>query len=120
MGQGMGSRSRGKGNASSVYLQSSPAPAVTITSSKRKGTKAIQVVDRVLTKVNLLKRHLIPSDVQVTVTRNYRDPAEEKSTELLFHMMITIVFVSVLIMLTLGLRESGIVALTSALHCLYG
>ena len=103
-------------------------PAVTLTVAKRKGTNAIQIADRVIEKVNLLKGTMIPSDVEVTVTRNYGETAEEKSNELLFHMMIAIVSVSVLIMVTLGLRESGIVAiaipvtlaLTLALLYLYG
>ena len=128
MGQGAGSRSGVKEDGSPAFLQPSPAPAVTITVAKRKGTNAIQVVDRVLEKVNLLKGHLIPDDVRVSVTRNYGETAEEKSNELLLHMMIAIVSVSVLIMVTLGLRESGIVAiaipvtlaLTLALLYLYG
>ena len=113
---------------SSASLQSAIQPAVTLTVAKRKGTNAIQVADRVLEKVNLLKGVLIPSDVTVTVTRNYGETAKEKSNELLFHMLIAIVSVSVLIMVTLGLRESGIVAiaipvtlaLTLALLFLYG
>ena len=107
---------------------SSALPAVTLTVAKRKGTNAIQVADRVLKKVDLVKGVMIPSDVTVTVTRNYGETAEEKSNELLFHMLIAIVSVSILIMVTLGLRESGIVAiaipvtlaLTLALLYLYG
>jgi multidrug efflux pump subunit AcrB len=107
---------------------SSTLPAVTLTVAKRKGTNAIQIADRVLKKVNLVKGIMIPSDVVVTVTRNYGETAKEKSNELLLHMMIAIVSVTVLIMLTLGLRESGIVAiaipvtlaLTLALLYLYG
>jgi len=110
------------------HLQSSALPAVTLTVAKRKGTNAIQVAERVLKKVELVKGKMIPGDVQVTVTRNYGETAEEKSNELLLHMMIAIVSVSVLIMLALGLRESGIVAiaipvtlaLTLALLYLYG
>ena len=102
--------------------------AVTITIAKRKGTNAIQVADRVLKKVDLVKGIMIPNDVKVTVTRNYGETAKEKSDELLFHMLIAIVSVSVLIMITLGRRESGIVAiaipvtlaLTLALLYLYG
>jgi multidrug efflux pump subunit AcrB len=107
---------------------SSALPAITLTVAKRKGTNAIQVADRVLKKVDLVKGVMIPDDVTVTVTRNYGETAEEKSNELLFHMLIAIVSVSVLIMVTLGLRESGIVAiaipvtlaLTLALLYLYG
>lgn len=88
-----------------------PQPAVTISVSKRKGTNAIAVADRVLEKMETLKGHLIPADVSVAVTRNYGETASEKSNELLLHMMIAIFSVSVLIWLALGIRESGIVAI---------
>ncbi len=86
-------------------------PAVTLSIAKRKGTNAIAIADRVLEKVEQLKGTLIPSDVTVNVTRNYGETASEKSNELLLHMMIAIVSVALLIWLTLGWRESGIVAI---------
>ncbi|MGH9819348.1 MAG: efflux RND transporter permease subunit, partial [Pyrinomonadaceae bacterium] len=86
-------------------------PAVTISVSKRKGTNAITVVDRVLAKVDSLKGNLIPGDATVTTTRNYGETAAEKSNELLLHVLIAIASVSALIMLALGLRESGVVAI---------
>ncbi|HLF82936.1 MAG TPA: efflux RND transporter permease subunit [Blastocatellia bacterium] len=103
-------------------------PAVTVSVSKRKGTNAIQIADRVIEKVNGLKGSLIPGDVQVAVTRNYGETASEKSNELLLHMMIAILSVTALIWLVLGLRESGVVAiaipvtlaLTLAVFYLYG
>jgi multidrug efflux pump subunit AcrB len=54
---------------------------------------------------------VIPGDVQITVTRNYGETAKEKSDELLWHMLIAVVSVSLLIAITLGRRESGVVAL---------
>jgi multidrug efflux pump subunit AcrB len=112
----------------SVQQTPSPLPAVTISVAKRKGTNAIQIADRVLEKVEQLKGSLIPDDVSLTVTRNYGETAAEKSNELLWHMLIAILSVSVLILLALGLRESGIVAtaipvtlaLTLAVFYLYG
>jgi len=86
-------------------------PAVTISIAKRKGVNAIEVADKVLEKVQHLKGDLIPSEVTVTTTRNYGETASEKSNELLLHMMIAIFSVAALIWLTLGLRESGIVAI---------
>ena len=64
----------------------------------------------------------------MTVTRNYGDTAKEKSNELLWHMLIAVISVSVLIAITLGLRESLIVfiaipvtlALTLTVFYLYG
>ena len=90
----------------------SPAqPAVTLSIAKRPGANAISVARQVLRKVDLLKGYIIPADVQVTVTRNYGLTAEEKSNELLWHMLIAVVSVSFLILLALGWRESFIVLL---------
>ena len=103
-------------------------PGVTITVAKRPGVNAIEVADDVLKKVSLLKGSLIPSDVTVSVTRDYAETAAEKSNELLFHMLIAVVGVSLLVLLTLGWRESIIVgiaipctlALTLLVFYLYG
>jgi multidrug efflux pump subunit AcrB len=87
-----------------------PAPAVTLSIAKRKGTNAITIAEKVIAKVEEIKGRTIPDGVALTVTRNYGETAAEKSNELLLHMLIAIVSVSVLIWLALGLRESGIVA----------
>jgi multidrug efflux pump subunit AcrB len=92
--------------------RSAPAePALTLSVAKRPGSNAITVAEDVLRKVDLLKGKLIPADVEVSVTRDYAETAAEKSNELLFHMLIAVISVSVLILLTLGFRESGIVAI---------
>lgn len=103
-------------------------PAVTLAVSKRKGTNAIDVAHRVLTRVESLKGELIPADVRIDITRHYGETAAEKSNELLLHMAIAVIGVSVLIWITLGWRESWIVftaipvtlALTLATFYLYG
>ena len=103
-------------------------PAVTLSISKRKGTNAVTVAENVLHRLEPLKGSVIPSDVKVDLTRNYGETAAEKSNELLFHMLIAVVSVSILIAITLGLRESLIVfiaipvtlALTLAVFYLYG
>ena len=103
-------------------------PAVTISISKRKGANAVMVVDNVLRRIEPLKGSIIPSDVKVDLTRNYGETAADKSNELLFHMLIAVVSVSILIAITLGFRESLIVfiaipvtlALTLAVFYLYG
>ena len=84
-------------------------PAVTLAVSKRKGANAIEVADRVLARVNSLRGSLLPSDVQLSITRNYGETAAEKSNGLLFHMLIAVISVAALIWLTLGFREAGIV-----------
>ncbi|MGA2186519.1 MAG: efflux RND transporter permease subunit [Bryobacteraceae bacterium] len=103
-------------------------PAVTIAVSKRKGTNAVVVADNVLRRLEPLKGGVIPGDVRVDITRQYGETAAEKSNELLFHMLIAVISVSVLIAITLGRRESLIVftaipvtlGLTLAVFYLYG
>jgi len=87
--------------------------AVTLSVAKRPGANAITVAEAVQRKVEGLKGTLIPSDIQVSVTRNYGETAAEKSNELLFHMAIAVVSVSLLILFALGWRESLIVAIAN-------
>ncbi|MCC6445909.1 MAG: efflux RND transporter permease subunit [Armatimonadetes bacterium] len=87
------------------------SPAVTISIAKRKGKNAIVIADKVLAKVEGLRGSLIPKDVQVTVTRNYGETSNEKSNELLKHMLIAVVSVALLVGLALGWKESGVVAM---------
>lgn len=102
--------------------------AVTIALAKKKGTNATHISERALEKVEALKGVRIPSEVNVTVTRNYGDTAKEKSDELLQHMLIAAVSVTILIALALGIRESVIVgvavpvtlALTILVNYMYG
>ncbi len=98
----------GKGAATAPSADEQPA--VTLTVAKRPGTSAIAVARRVLEKVENLRGAILPRDVEVTVTRNYAQTAEEKSDELLLHMAIAVFGVSVLILLVLGWRESLVVA----------
>ncbi len=86
-------------------------PAVTLSISKRQGANAIDVADRVLEKVEAFRERSVPTDISISVTRNYGETAREKSDELLLHMFIAIVSVSVLIWLALGFRESLVVFL---------
>ncbi len=79
-------------------------------------------------KVDSLRGNMLPDDLNVTVTRNYGETAKDKSNELLEHLFIATISVTLLIALALGWRESGVVllaipvtlALTLAIFYLYG
>jgi multidrug efflux pump subunit AcrB len=112
-------------------MQSGPMgeyPAVTLSVAKRKGKNAVAVAGRVLEKVNNLKGSLIPSGVDMTVTRNYGETAQEKSNELLKHLLLATLSVTALIALALGWRSSMVVlgavpvtlAMTLFLYFIYG
>ncbi|MFH2045656.1 MAG: efflux RND transporter permease subunit [Pseudomonadota bacterium] len=98
-------------NISKDSLPKDACPAVTLTIAKRKGTNAIDVANKILARIKDAKGTIIPDNINMTITRHYGETAKEKSDELLLHMMIAIVSVSILIWFTLGHRESGIVAL---------
>ncbi|MGE0814654.1 MAG: efflux RND transporter permease subunit [Vicinamibacterales bacterium] len=103
-------------------------PAVTLAVAKRKGTNAIDVGHRVAAKIETLEGTLVPSDVRLTITRDYGETAAEKSNELLWHMFLAVLSVSALIWLALGRREAAVVmtaipvtlALTLFMFFLYG
>src|SRR5438445_462213 len=82
-------------------------PAVTITLSKRKGTNATDISGRLLDNVNALRGYVLPNDLNITVTRNYGETAKDKSDELLVHLLIATLSVTLLIGLALGWRESA-------------
>jgi multidrug efflux pump subunit AcrB len=103
-------------------------PAVTLSIAKRKGTNAIALTAAVERKVASVRGYLLPSDLQISITRNYGETAAQKSNELLWHMFLAVVSVSALIWLVLGRRESAVVliaipvtlALTLFVFYLYG
>jgi multidrug efflux pump subunit AcrB len=84
-------------------------PAVTVAVAKRKGANAITVARQVEAKLAVVRPVLLPSNLNVTFTRNYGETAAEKSNELLYHMLLAVVSVSVLIALALGLKEALVV-----------
>jgi multidrug efflux pump subunit AcrB len=86
-------------------------PAVTLAVAKRKGANATNVSQEVLAKVDSLRGYVLPSDLQVTITRNYGQTAKHKSDELLKHLFLATISVTLLVGLALGWRESGVVLL---------
>jgi multidrug efflux pump subunit AcrB len=86
-------------------------PAVTITVAKRKGTNATDISNAVLKRVHEMQGVTIPNDVTVTTTRNYGETAKDKSDELLEHLLLATLSVTLLVALFLGWRESGVVLL---------
>jgi multidrug efflux pump subunit AcrB len=103
-------------------------PAVTLTLAKRPGANATEVVKQARTRLEALRGKVIPVDIGMTVSRDYGHTAAEKSNELLWHMGIAVLGVTLLILFFLGARESMVVllaipttlALTLLVFYLYG
>ncbi|MFZ1625192.1 MAG: efflux RND transporter permease subunit [Gammaproteobacteria bacterium] len=88
---------------------SAPSPAVTIAVSKKPGENAIDVATRVIEQVNLLRGSFIPDGVEVTVTRNYGETANDKAMKLIQKLAFATLSVVVLVMLAIGRREAIVV-----------
>ncbi len=87
-------------------------PQVTITIAKKPGTNAVTVADRVLAKLEEMKKTVIPEGVDIVVTRNDGFEANDAVNTLVEHLGIAVVSVVVILVIFLGWREAGIVTLT--------
>lgn len=102
----------GKADTSDANAFKSNYPAVTLSIAKKSGADAMHLSELITDKVDHLKKDLIPSDVQVTVTRNYGETASDKVSELLFHLFIAIVVVTLFVMVAMGWRGGLVVFLS--------
>ncbi|WP_417859222.1 efflux RND transporter permease subunit [Xanthomarina gelatinilytica] len=87
-------------------------PAVTISVAKRKGADAMKIADVIIDKVEHLRNNLIPDDVHVEITRNYGETASHKVSELLLHLIGSIIAVTLVVMLAMGWRGGLVVFLS--------
>ncbi|HUK12306.1 MAG TPA: efflux RND transporter permease subunit [Thermoanaerobaculaceae bacterium] len=85
-------------------------PAVTVAVAKKPGANAVELVRDIDARLARLRGPLIPSDVEVTKTRDYGFTANEKSSELIEHMGIATLAVVLLMAFALGRREAIVVA----------
>ena len=87
-------------------------PAVTISVAKRKGADAMKIAEVIINKVDHLRTTLIPDDVHVEITRNYGETASHKVSELLLHLIGSIIAVTLVVMLAMGWRGGLVVFLS--------
>ena len=81
-------------------------PAVSLALAKRAGANAVVVSQNIAQRLEGLKNRLIPNDVEVTVTRDYGETANDKANELLFHLGLATISIVVLIAIAIGWREA--------------
>lgn len=84
-------------------------PAVTIAIGKQPGQNAVDIADATIDRIAKVKNVLIPSNVEVTVSRNYGETAADKSNTLILKLIFATSAVVVLVFLTMGARESLVV-----------
>ena len=85
--------------------------AVTVAIAKKQGSNGVTVANDILALVESLKGRLIPEQVQVEVTRNYGETAQEKVNELLFKLVVATGIVTLLVWWALGLKPAIVVTL---------
>mgnify|MGYP001480283113 FL=1 len=101
----------GKGS-DKIASYNSEYPAVTLSIAKRKGADAMQIAEIIINKIDKLKTTLIPDDVHVEITRNYGETASHKVSELLLHLIGSIIAVTLVVMLAMGWRGGLVVFLS--------
>lgn len=89
-------------------LEWSRAPAISIAVGKREGANAVLVAERLKTRIELLQGSLIPAGLNVSITRNYGETANDKANELLLHLAVATITIVLLVTFMVGWRE-GIV-----------
>jgi multidrug efflux pump subunit AcrB len=84
-------------------------PAVTLAIAKQAGTNAVQIADQVIERLQDLNGIFIPEGINITVTRNYGETADQKARTLIKKLVFATSAVVLLVMLSLGWREAVIV-----------
>jgi multidrug efflux pump subunit AcrB len=87
-------------------------PAVTVAVAKKRGTNGVEVAERLNAELATLRGTLIPSEVTVTLSRDYGATAHDKVSGLIFKLFIVSALVTVLAFITMGSRPAVIVLIT--------
>ncbi len=96
-------------NLVSHHARQGSSSAVTISVAKRAGANATEVAKAAMERIESARERLVPSDVQIETTRNYGETAAEKANELILHILIATLSVTLLIWFFLGWREAVVV-----------
>ena len=93
----------GKGKARGEF------PAVTLAIAKKPGENAVDVATHLVRRVEQLKGSVIPEGVEVSLTRNYGETANDKAQKLIQKLIFATLSVVALVWMALGRREAVIV-----------
>ncbi|NMM10854.1 MAG: efflux RND transporter permease subunit [Polaromonas sp.] len=105
----------GKAAATEVTTMGSEFPAVTISITKKPGENAVKVAEQITSRVAELRNTIVPTGVEVSVTRNYGETANDKAVKLIQKLIFATSAVVVLVFFALGMREAAIVGIAVVL-----
>ncbi len=97
------------GPAGPSHLRADGIPAVTIAIAKKEGTNGVAVANSILTRVKELQGNRIPANVEVSVTRDYGQTANDKVNELIFKLFMATGFVFLLVLMSFRALKPAIV-----------
>jgi multidrug efflux pump subunit AcrB len=99
------------GPAAPEGLKADGVPAVTIAIAKKELTNGVTVANAILERVEQIKGERIPNNVEVSITRNYGETADDKVSELIFKLFIATGWVFLLVWLAFRALRPAIVVL---------
>ncbi|BBP45203.1 multidrug transporter AcrB [Thiosulfatimonas sediminis] len=85
--------------------------AITIALAKKPGTNGVSVANEAIEKMESLKGVIIPPEVDVSISRNYGQSANDKVNNLIFKLFIATGAVTLLVWMFLGWRAGTVVAI---------
>ncbi|MBR7780794.1 efflux RND transporter permease subunit [Undibacterium luofuense] len=91
------------GGASGEY------PAITMSVTKKAGQNAVEVASAVKARLELLRNTVLPAGVELSITRDYGQTADEKASKLMQKLLFATLSVVALVFFALGKREAAIV-----------
>jgi multidrug efflux pump subunit AcrB len=86
-------------------------PAVTVAVTKKPGANAVDIANHLMARVDELKGTVIPDDVQVSITRNYGETANDKAMKLIKKLLFATAAVVALVWFAMGRREALVVGI---------
>ncbi|MCG7928532.1 MAG: efflux RND transporter permease subunit [Candidatus Thiodiazotropha lotti] len=86
------------GAASSLDIKADGVPAITLAIAKKEGSNGVTVANSIKERIEHIKGSLIPENVEVSVTRNYGQTADDKVSELIFKLFVATGFVFLLVL----------------------
>ncbi|MEQ1672736.1 MAG: efflux RND transporter permease subunit, partial [Hyphomicrobium sp.] len=77
--------------------------------AKRAGANAVVIGESIVHRLTALKGNLLPGEIDVAITRNYGETANDKANELLFHLGLATLSIVILVAVAIGWREGAVV-----------
>lgn len=104
----------GYGQAAAKEAAAHPGsfPAITLAVAKKSGTDAMALTKEIDERIESLKHTLVPADMHISITKNTGESASEKVSELLMHLGIAIIAVTLFVMMAMGWRGGLVVFLS--------